>query len=205
MSLSNQQIVKVLLLGDTNVGKTSITLRFIDDIFDTIYLSSVGVDFKFKTITRNGKNVKLQIWDSAGQERFHSISRSYYRGADYAIVVFDVTNENSFQRAKYWLDDIATEKIKGQQILVGNKTDLIKERTVTTEEIEEQFPEVKYFEVSAKTGENVKELFDSIVDLYLQNKSDNTQKDIIVHTHDPIVDIQETPTTTITHHSGCHC
>ena len=99
-------LFKLLLIGDSGVGKTCILFRFSDDAFNTTFISTIGIDFKIKTIDINGKRVKLQIWDTAGQERFHTITTSYYRGANGIMLVYDITNPKSFDNITKWLKNI---------------------------------------------------------------------------------------------------
>merc|ERR1740130_882215 len=118
-------LFKLLLIGDSGVGKSCLLLRFADDKWTDSYISTIGVDFKIRTIELDGKTIKLQIWDTAGQERFRTISSTYYRGAHGIIVVYDITNMVSFDNVKRWLTEIdkyARENVN--KLLVGNKMDL---------------------------------------------------------------------------------
>jgi len=115
----------LVLIGDSGVGKSCLLLRFADDKWTDSYISTIGVDFKIRTIELDGKTIKLQIWDTAGQERFRTISSTYYRGAHGIIVVYDITNLDSFNNVKRWLTEIdkyARENVN--KLLVGNKLDL---------------------------------------------------------------------------------
>merc|ERR1712099_175272 len=118
-------LFKLLLIGDSGVGKSCLLLRFADDKWTDSYISTIGVDFKIRTIELDGKTIKLQIWDTAGQERFRTISSTYYRGAHGIIVVYDITNLDSFNNVRRWLTEIdkyARENVN--KLLVGNKADL---------------------------------------------------------------------------------
>ncbi|KAG0454929.1 hypothetical protein HPP92_023851 [Vanilla planifolia] len=113
-------LFKLLLIGDSGVGKSCLLLRFADDSYLESYISTIGVDFKIRTVEQDGKTIKLQIWDTAGQERFRTITSSYYRGAHGIIVVYDVTEQESFNNVKQWLSEIdryATENVN--KLLVG--------------------------------------------------------------------------------------
>ena len=127
---------KVLLLGDSSVGKTCFLKRYTDDTFQDAYLSTIGFDFKFKSITlNNGKEVRVQLWDTAGQERFRTIAKSYYKGAHGIILMYDVTNRKTYDNIKKWLNQIRDET--GNRIsiiLVANKIDCEELRQVTKEE-----------------------------------------------------------------------
>ena len=158
-------LFKLLLIGDSGVGKSCLLLRFADDTYTESYISTIGVDFKIRTIELDGKTIKLQIWDTAGQERFRTITSSYYRGAHGIIVVYDVTDNESFTNVKQWLHEIdryACENVN--KLLVGNKIDLAtanKRRVVTTEQGKE-FADglgVEFLETSAKTRINVEQAF----------------------------------------------
>ena len=120
-------LFKLLLIGDSGVGKSCLLLRFADDTYSESYISTIGVDFKIRTIEHDGKTIKLQIWDTAGQERFRTITSSYYRGAHGIIVVYDVTDQDSFDNVKQWLQEIeryASENVKKLQKVL-NKMNLV--------------------------------------------------------------------------------
>uniref|UniRef100_A0A452XJL2 GTP-binding protein n=1 Tax=Aegilops tauschii subsp. strangulata TaxID=200361 RepID=A0A452XJL2_AEGTS len=129
-------LFKLLLIGDSSVGKSCLLLRFADDAYVDTYISTIGVDFKIRTVELDGKSVKLQIWDTAGQERFRTITSSYYRGAHGIIIVYDVTDRESFNNVKQWLSEIdryASDSVC--KLLVGNKCDLVDSKVVDTEEL----------------------------------------------------------------------
>ena len=118
-------LFKLVLIGDTGVGKSCLLLRFADDAFTESYISTIGVDFRFRTVKVDGKTVKLQIWDTAGQERFRTITSAYYRGADGIIMVYDVTSQESFDHVSDWLTEVNRYASEGTcKLLVGNKSDM---------------------------------------------------------------------------------
>ncbi|RXN04624.1 solute carrier organic anion transporter family member 2A1-like protein [Labeo rohita] len=143
------------------MGKTSLITRFMYDSFDNTYQATIGIDFLSKTMYLEDRTVRLQLWDTAGQERFRSLIPSYIRDSTVAVVVYDITNVNSFQQTSKWIDDVRTERGSDVIImLVGNKTDLADKRQITIEEGEQRAKElsVMFIETSAKTGYNVKQL-----------------------------------------------
>ena len=155
-------LYKLLLIGDSGVGKSCLLLRFADNTYTESYISTIGVDFKVRTIQLDGKTIKLQIWDTAGQERFRTITSSYYRGAHGIIVVFDVTDQVSYNNVKQWLKEIeryACENVN--KLLVGNKCDLEDKRQVAYETAKEFADDIQvsYIETSAKNATNVDETF----------------------------------------------
>jgi len=159
-------LFKILMVGDSGVGKSSLLLRFTDDTFSENFISTIGVDFKIRTVTLEGKTVKMQIWDTAGQERFRTITSSYYRGAHGVILVYDVTDQVSFNNARQWLTEIERYAC-GQvvKLLVGNKCDLTTKRVVdfeTGKEFADQF-NLPFLEASAKDGSNVEKAFLTLV------------------------------------------
>jgi len=157
-------IYKILMIGDSSVGKSSLLLCFTDGVsaFTENYVSTIGVDFKIKTIQVDGKVIKLQIWDTAGQERFRTITSSYYRDAHGIIIVFDVTDEQTFSRVNQWLEEIERYG-SGKEIvlLVGNKADLISSRVVAFETANNyaKSQDILFTETSAKTAHNVENAF----------------------------------------------
>ena len=128
-----EHLFKLLVIGDSGVGKSCILLRFSDDVFTDNFISTIGVDFKIKKLDINGQQVKMQIWDTAGQERFRTITSSYYRGAHGIIIVYDITNKESFDHVERWLNEIKTFAGDNvEKVLVGNKCDLESKRVVPT-------------------------------------------------------------------------
>jgi small GTP-binding protein len=164
MSIAGLPVAKIIMLGDSAVGKTSLIMRYTDDTFSGQFLSTLGFDYRRKNLIANGSPLTLQIWDTAGQEQFRSITKSYMRGADGAALVFDVTSRDSFNRINIWMDSIVDSAARHiDVVLIGNKID-VEDRTVTAEEgkrAADEF-EIPYFEVSARTGEYVTEAFESL-------------------------------------------
>ena len=154
-------LFKLLIIGESGVGKTCLLLRFTDDSFTANHLTTIGIDFKIKIINLEGKLIKLQIWDTAGQERFRTITKTYYKGAHGIILTYDVTDQNSFKNIRNWIKQIeANAQTNVCKVLVGNKCDK-PDRVVTEEEgkkIAEEY-NMNFFETSAKTGKNVNEAF----------------------------------------------
>lgn len=155
-------LFKLLLIGDSGVGKSCLLLRFSDDTYTESYISTIGVDFKIRTIELDGKVIKLQIWDTAGQERFRTITSSYYRGAHGIIVVYDTTDQESFNNLKQWLHEIdrhACENVN--KLLVGNKCDLTHKKVVDYPTAKEYADclSIPILETSAKNATNVEQAF----------------------------------------------
>ncbi|MEE6458326.1 hypothetical protein FKM82_000251 [Ascaphus truei] len=179
---------KLLIIGNSSVGKTSFLFRYADDSFTSAFVSTVGIDFKVKTVFKNEKRIKLQIWisiwrrfqDTAGQERYRTITTAYYRGAMGFILMYDITNEESFNAVQDWSTQIKTYSWDNAQvILVGNKCDMEDERVVSTERgrhFAEQLG-LEFFETSAKDNINVKQTFEQLVDIICDKMSENLDTD----------------------------
>ncbi|KAJ4747098.1 hypothetical protein LUZ62_052470 [Rhynchospora pubera] len=159
-------LIKLLLIGDSGVGKSCLLLRFSDDTFTTSFITTIGIDFKIRTVELDGKRVKLQIWDTAGQERFRTITTAYYRGAMGILLVYDVTDESSFNNIRNWIKNIEQHASNNvNKILVGNKADMDEsKRAVPTSRGQQLADEygIKFFETSAKTNLNVEQVFFTI-------------------------------------------
>ena len=154
-------LFKLLIIGESGVGKTCLLLRFTDDSFTANHLTTIGIDFKIKIINLENKLIKLQIWDTAGQERFRTITKTYYKGAHGIILTYDVTDETSFKNIKNWIKQIEQNAQNTVcKVLVGNKCDK-PDRKVSEEQgnaLAEEYG-MKFFETSAKTNQNVNETF----------------------------------------------
>ena len=173
-------IFKIVLIGDTCVGKSCILVRFSDDVFSENYVTTIGVDFRFKTMIVKNKITKIQIWDTAGQERYRSITTAYYRGAAAIIICCDSTNKDSFYNLNNWIDEIAkyTDKDVDKLILM-NKCDLVEDRVIDKSEMNKFEKEngIKIMEVSAKTGDGIDKAFEYIIQKLIENnekKNSNT-------------------------------
>nr|DAD28600.1 TPA_asm: hypothetical protein HUJ06_030068 [Nelumbo nucifera] len=179
-------LIKLLLIGDSGVGKSCLLLRFSDDSFTTSFITTIGIDFKIRTIELDGKRIKLQIWDTAGQERFRTITTAYYRGAMGILLVYDVTDESSFNNIRNWIRNIeqhASDNVN--KILVGNKADMDESKR------------------SAKTNLNVEQVFFSIARDIKQRLAESDSKvepsTIKISKPDPA----KTPGSTTTEKSAC--
>ena len=162
----------ILILGDTNVGKTSLLLNYTDNYYVGSHVATVGIDYKFKTIKIKDIDVKLQIWDTSGQERFRSLAKNYLKNADGIIFVYDITDKKTFEGVKDWIKEAESQGIY-KQILVGNKCDLERKREVSTDMLNKlgNKKKIKTFETSAKTGINVSKSFESLAELLVEGKS----------------------------------
>ena len=171
---TKEHVYKILLLGDSSVGKTCFLKRYTDNTFQDAYLSTIGFDFKFKdVILKSGKKVRVQLWDTAGQERFRTIAKSYYKGAHGIILIYDVSNQKTFDNMKKWLTQIKEEApSKICILLIANKIDL-EERVVSKEEGEAlaKSYNLNIFESSAKDNINVDEAFQDVIESIVKSYS----------------------------------
>ena len=163
----NYRLYKILLLGDSSVGKSCLLLRYCEDSFQESHLTTIGLDFRLKKITLDdNRKIKVQIWDTAGEDRFRAITKNYYRGANGILLLYDVTDQGSFDRIREWIDIIKEETSEGIIIyLVANKIDLKNKRIITNadgKKISEEY-KISYFETSAKASIGVNEVFESLV------------------------------------------
>ncbi|XP_044010073.1 ras-related protein Rab-8-like [Aphidius gifuensis] len=158
-------IAKVLLIGNSGAGKTCILTRFMNEDLKKNHIATIGIDFRVRTVEFNGTKIKLQIWDTAGQERYGSITHAYYRGAHGVMLVYDATDEKSYEQIKYWLSAVeenAPANIK--KILIGNKCDLEDQKTVSKEEGEKLASKhnIEFLETSAVLNVNIEEAFSTL-------------------------------------------
>ena len=168
MSELNESVYKVLLLGDSSVGKTCFLMKYTDEAFQETHMATIGLDYRLKSMKlKNGKTVKIQIWDTAGQDRFRSITKNYYKGSHGIILIYDITNPITFENITHWVSQVREEASKNVVIyLIGNKIDLEEERKVSTEEGEKLAEKLglPFNETSAFDGTNINETFDDIVE-----------------------------------------
>ena len=164
-------IFKVLLVGNSDVGKSSLILRYVDQIWNDVFVPTIGVDFKVKSLEIENKSIKLQIWDTAGQERFRNVISSYFKGAHGILLIFDITSRESFKELENWLGEVernASPQIL--KILIGNKCDLVEERDISKDEGEAFAMRngMQYIETSAKINTNVNEAFEALAKIMVE-------------------------------------
>jgi small GTP-binding protein len=168
---------KLVLLGESSVGKSSLVLRFVKGQFHEFQESTIGAAFLTQTVQIDDTTVKFEIWDTAGQERYHSLAPMYYRGAQAAIVVYDISNKETFQKAQTWIKELQRQANPNIVIaLAGNKLDLANKRAVSYEEAKQYADETSllFMETSAKTAANVMDIFTSIAKKLPKNEANET-------------------------------
>ena len=162
-------VAHIITLGDTQVGKSSLMFQYTDKMFSQEYLTTIGVDLKYKELKlKNGEIIKVKIYDTAGQERFISIASNYLKKANGILLVYDITNESSYDNISNWLEQINSKSDNERPIiLIGNKSDMVNERVISKEKGEELAKNccggIKFYETSCKTGDNVDKAFDDLV------------------------------------------
>ena len=170
-----EELFKILILGDSGVGKTNLLSRYCNNVFGKDTKATIGVDFDFKYYNKNGKTYKAQIFDTAGQERFKSVIKGFFNGTHGVVLVYDITSKKSFESIKNWFND-CKENIRNQFscILIGNKNDL-DNRQVSTHEGEEMAKSLQlpFMEVSAKTADNVEKAFEALLDVIYEKYKDS--------------------------------
>ena len=168
---------KIITIGESGVGKTCILRRFAENKFLKNHLATIGIDYRTKVLNINNKNVKLKIWDTAGQERYHNITSNIFKGTDGILLVFDITDELSFQKIQDWIEQIKSNLPENEIgiVLLGNKCD-VEQRAVTQEQGEElaEKLDIKYFETSALNGTGINEAFESLTKIIMEKKNNNT-------------------------------
>jgi small GTP-binding protein len=160
------------MIGDSGVGKTNILLKYVDDRFSTSFITTIGIDFKTKKVKIGDKTLKLQIWDTTGQERFRSVTYSYFTGADMIVLVYDICDEKSFEHIEYWIETIKSRGLNLQNcILVGNKIDRRGSRVISFETALNlaNLHKINYIESSAKMNINISQIFEKICDMYIKS------------------------------------
>ena len=175
-SRAYDMIMKLLLVGDSGVGKSCLLLRFVEDKFNPSFITTIGIDFKIRTIESKGKKIKLQVWDTAGQERFRTITTAYYRGAMGIVLSYDVTDLRAFENVEPWYQTVTQHANEDAQIfLVGNKCDDDSSRQVSTEEGQQLAAKlnVPFLEASAKSNHNVDSIFYELAGLIQEKHGDN--------------------------------
>lgn len=180
MSLGQEYdyLFKVLIIGNSCVGKSNILLRFSDNLFHESFLPTIGVDFKIRNVECKNKTIKLHIWDTAGQERFKTITATYYKGAHGIILVYDITDRISFQEIENWLSEIEHHaSAKVTKILVGNKSDLEDQRQVSYQEGKDFADKLgmEFLETSAKSRINIDETFMKLTNAILPTVPSNNK------------------------------
>ena len=178
-------LFKLILIGDSCVGKSNILLKYLKNEFDPNSRATVGVEFGTKNIFLNNKKIKIQIWDTAGEERYRSITSAYYKGAKGALIVYDITKKSSFNNIDKWISDL---KLNGDKniciIILGNKSDLEDKREVNKEEgiKKSEMYKTAFLETSALNGENINKAFDELIEQIIQNNQnffgENSKKEI---------------------------
>ena len=178
--MSEETVYKVLLLGDTTVGKTCFLMKYTDKTLQDIHMATIGLDYRLKTMKlKSGKDIKLQIWDTAGQDRFRAITKNYYKGSHGIILIYDVTNLQTFENVKNWVNQIREEaSTKVVIYIAANKIDMETERKVTKQEGESLAQELgfPFMETSAKSGININETFEDLVERIDKEYGNTPQK-----------------------------
>ena len=159
-------VFKILLLGDSEVGKSCFLMRYSDNVFVENYITTIGLDYKLKNVKLDsGKTIKVQLWDTAGQDKYRTIAKNYFKGSHGILLLYDITKQSSFNNIREWIQDIREEvSPKAIIFLIGNKIDLADQRKISKEkgiELAEEY-KLPFFEASAKSGENVDEVFKAL-------------------------------------------
>lgn len=171
--------LKILIVGDSNVGKTSLLLKYTDDYFSESHVATIGVEYKIKTLILRGMQIKLQIWDTSGQERFRSLTQNFFRNANGVLFVYDITEKKSFDNIKEWMNVSQNTESDFKSLIVGNKCDLEDERKVSKEALQKfsDKKKIEAFETSAKENTNVSKIFETLAELILENKNEEEIKE----------------------------
>ena len=171
--------IKILIIGDSRVGNTSLLLEYGDKYFPEEHISTIGVEYKEKVESRDGFNIRLQIWDTAGEERFRSITKSIYKNTHGVLFVYDITQKDTFANVKHWIKDTENIDREIRGVIVGNKIDL-PDRVISKIDLDEIGEKYKMpvIETSAKEGTNVNECFELLIDELFKNKTHDQIKEI---------------------------
>ena len=171
--------IKIMVIGETRVGKTSLIKKYTKNTFGGVYLTTVGIDFQEKIINSEGKVVKIQIWDTAGQDRFRNIAKNYFHTSDGFLLVYDITCRESFDKLNFWYEQIKLNAPEHTKCMViGNKCDLEEKREISKEEGDNFSKEqnIKFYETSAKEGINVNIIFQELSNEIIKDIKKNGQK-----------------------------
>lgn len=182
MSKNYDYLFKVLLCGDSGVGKTCLLCQFVDNEVRKSHIATIGIDFKLKTLEVKGKRIRLQIWDTAGQERFETLTSQYYRRAQGILLVYDLTDRRSFENTSKWLRSIQENAVSNVKlVLIANKLDAQEKRQVTTRQGAQLAKDngIKFFETSAYTAENISEAFTNLTESILQEMEGRFSKEVV--------------------------
>ena len=199
-------LFKLIIIGDSGIGKSCLLNRFADDTYTDAYISTMGVDFKIRTLEIDGRVVKLQIWDTAGQERFRNITSSYYRGAHGIMMVYDITNQESFANLNQWFKEVAIyAKEDVRKILIGTKSDLDSKRNISYADAMEyaKTHDMEYVETSSKSGVNIELAFTSLAGSLKQAHKGATN---MKHAHtEVVIPRADTRWSSRASNNGCSC
>ena len=186
--MSYEEKCQLLVIGDLSVGKTSLLVRYVNGIFDSNYLATIGLDFFTKDDEIDGKIVRIKIWDTSGHKRYQTLTKDFFHNAQGIIIVYDVTNSETFENIKFWSNSIkahiGNDINNTSVIIIGNKIDL-NEREVKQEDAKDYCKELgyPYFETSAKSGENVEKAIKYLVKKVLKNNNYNNNNNINITPH----------------------
>ncbi|XP_065920800.1 ras-related protein Rab-13-like [Dysidea avara] len=204
-------LFKVLLCGDSGVGKTCLLCQFVDNEVRKSHIATIGIDFKLKTLEVKGKKIRLQIWDTAGQERFETLTSQYYRRAQGILLVYDLTDQRTFTNTSKWLRSIEENAVSDvKKVLIANKLDAVSDtpekRQVSTRQGMQLAKEngVQFFETSAFTAENISEAFSSLTESILQDMESRFNRDVVasqINNEKLTLQQQQQPQ----EQSGCFC
>ena len=198
--MAAKYIIKILTLGDTQVGKSSIVLRYTEDKFDDNQLSTIGIDYKTKYMKMDDSSVKVLIWDTAGQEKFQNIAKQYYKGANGVLLIYDICSRKTFERIEFWLKELKENNRIDELFicLVGNKNDMEDKREISIEEGKKYAKDnnIPFLEVSAKSGKGIIDLFKKVIKgaldkVYIKNEKEEGEEKVRLSSFLEKVDVKE--------------